>query len=215
MKVEPTGVVMMGICDVQTPKCKAKELSAITAVWTLPGRSQVNVCGDCLEEMVRAGEWEIPRSKISRHADVAVLNRNQNLALIIEVKKRPYHDAGLNGFSMRVHRNLVMHSGIPPRVFFMLALFPSPFFLWLPESACEVEAPPDFRIDCEEEMARFGDIHKITRNEYQLPERFVADWVSNILASPPPSDDSSKWLYGSGLFDAISKGKVMLEYRIE
>jgi hypothetical protein len=42
-KIEPSGVVMHGVCDIQTEHCTAKADGAITAVWGPPGRTQINV----------------------------------------------------------------------------------------------------------------------------------------------------------------------------
>jgi hypothetical protein len=36
-----------------------RSATKLTAVWTSPARLQINVCRPCLEEQVRAGEWEI------------------------------------------------------------------------------------------------------------------------------------------------------------
>jgi len=58
-EVEPTGVVMTGECSIKTEVCIAKKHGPITAVWAPPGRIQVNVCGACLDEKIRRGEWEV------------------------------------------------------------------------------------------------------------------------------------------------------------
>ena len=68
MKVEPSGVVMMGQCTIQTDVCTAKELAAITAVWGTPGRRQINLCRACLDEMIRRGEWEVEGARARRRA---------------------------------------------------------------------------------------------------------------------------------------------------
>ena len=64
-KVEPSGVVLVGVCEVQTGKCTAKSSSPITAVWTPPGRTQTNVCRACLEEKIRIGEWHVEGARVS------------------------------------------------------------------------------------------------------------------------------------------------------
>lgn len=69
MKIEPSGVVMMGHCTVQTEGCTAKELSAITAVWATPGRKQIDVCRECLEEMIRRGDWEVAGARVQNRPD--------------------------------------------------------------------------------------------------------------------------------------------------
>jgi len=66
MKVDPSGVVMMGVCQVQTAKCRGREFSPITAVWSPPGRTQLNVCGSCLEEKIRIGEWVVDGARVRR-----------------------------------------------------------------------------------------------------------------------------------------------------
>lgn len=68
MKVEPSGVVMMGQCTIQTEVCTAREVAAITAVWSTPGRTQINVCRACLDEMIRRGEWEVEGARARRRA---------------------------------------------------------------------------------------------------------------------------------------------------
>ena len=57
MKVEPSGVMLVDTCEIQTKRCVATSPAPITAVWTLPGRTQVNVCGACLDEQLRSGAW--------------------------------------------------------------------------------------------------------------------------------------------------------------
>ena len=59
MRVESTGIVMFGVCDVQVDRCVAKVPSPITAVWTTPGRNQINVCKACLDDQLRSGAWAI------------------------------------------------------------------------------------------------------------------------------------------------------------
>jgi hypothetical protein len=67
-RVEPTGVFFSGSCWIQTERCTAREWGALTAVWGPPGETQINVCGACLEEKVRAGEWEIRGARLRQPA---------------------------------------------------------------------------------------------------------------------------------------------------
>ena len=62
--VEQSGVVMHGVCDIQTDRCTAKAGGAITAVWGPPGRTQINGCRACLEEKMRRGEWEVKGARL-------------------------------------------------------------------------------------------------------------------------------------------------------
>lgn len=66
-KVEPSGVVMKGVCSIQTPRCTAKIEGPITAVWGEPGQTQINVCRMCLEEKIRLGEWEVEGARLLPH----------------------------------------------------------------------------------------------------------------------------------------------------
>jgi hypothetical protein len=63
-KVDPTGVVFSGVCHIQTDRCMAREWGPLTAVWGPPGRTQVNVCGACLEEMVRTHAWDVEGARL-------------------------------------------------------------------------------------------------------------------------------------------------------
>ena len=65
MKVEPTGVVMTGTCSVQTNRCVARTPAPITAVWTMPGVRQIDVCSACLDEQVRTGAWIVEGARPS------------------------------------------------------------------------------------------------------------------------------------------------------
>jgi len=65
VKVEPSGVVMTGTCSVRTERCVARSPAPITAVWTLPGKTQINVCSACLDEQVRTGEWIVEGARPS------------------------------------------------------------------------------------------------------------------------------------------------------
>jgi hypothetical protein len=67
-RVEPSGVVLKGGCHIQTSRCIAKEEGPITAVWSPPGRTQINVCRACLEEKIRLGEWEVEGARPREHA---------------------------------------------------------------------------------------------------------------------------------------------------
>lgn len=72
INIEPTGVLFKGVCDIQTEKCTARTIAPLTAVWSPPGRVQMNICGACLEEMVRRGEWQVKGARV-RRPEAAVL----------------------------------------------------------------------------------------------------------------------------------------------
>ncbi|MBI4806994.1 MAG: hypothetical protein HY795_17400 [Desulfovibrio sp.] len=87
MLIDTTGLIALGVCEVQTKQCEAKKLSSITAVLG-PGRQQINVCGACLEAKIRSGEWEVEGAatqKMRRRADIAILI-NKSIKAVFEVK---------------------------------------------------------------------------------------------------------------------------------
>jgi hypothetical protein len=66
-KVEPSGVVLKGICSIQTARCTAKKEGPITAVLGPPGRTQINVCRACPEEKIRISDWEVEGARLLQH----------------------------------------------------------------------------------------------------------------------------------------------------
>jgi hypothetical protein len=64
MKVEPSGVVLVGECSIKSAVCTALTPAPITAVWAPPGRTQINVCRKCLDEKIRKNEWEVEGARV-------------------------------------------------------------------------------------------------------------------------------------------------------
>jgi hypothetical protein len=64
-QVEASGVVMVGECTVRTRFCQALERGPMTAVWTLPARIQIDVCGACLHEKLENGDWHMEGTRPS------------------------------------------------------------------------------------------------------------------------------------------------------
>lgn len=206
MKVEPSGVVMIGECEIRTPFCTALTPAPITAVWGVPARRQTNVCGRCLEEMVRRGDWEIWGAKIPRKYDLAVYGRDEKLQLVVEVQNTPYkRSEELENWATRIRRNLVVHSGIPTYVYFLLAAYPAPFFLWGADEASE--AHPHYRFDVQAEMPRLHESKTIS--DYQQQVDAVYSWVTALMEEPLEASEQAAWLRDSGLYEAIRGGTIV------
>lgn len=63
--VEPSGVIFVGECSIQTEVCIAKTPKPITAVWGPPHqRTQINICRACLDEKIRTGEWYVEGARV-------------------------------------------------------------------------------------------------------------------------------------------------------
>jgi hypothetical protein len=211
MRIEPTGIVLQDVCSIQTEKCVAKQAAPITAVWTLPGRVQVNVCRSCLEEQVRSGEWEIQGARIERCADIVVYSQDNKPQLVVEVKKRRRNGVKPKAWATRIRRNLVVHSGIPSAPYFLLAVMPGHFYLWKDGDPTDPNKPPDFEINTLEALKPYFD--RLSKSpdqasEYEL-EAVVTSWLKDIVGSKRRSGQG--WLYDSGLFRVIRNGSVVMQ----
>lgn len=212
MRIEPSGVVMIGECEIQTPFCTALRPAPITAVWGSPGRRQINVCRRCLEEMVRLGEWENPGARIRRVFDLAVYDAAGYLQLIVEIKKRPYEVAtDLEDWATRIHRNLLTHSGVPSSAFFLFAVCPGPFYLWTKAEAPNPEISPQFTIDAQALLQDYQPSQPPRGGEEGWCEDMIQTWLWDLVQSQqtPGRDPSQDWLFQSGLYQAIQGGQVV------
>jgi len=212
MKIEPSGVVLVGVCEIQTPVCQALVPAPITAGWALSGRRQVNVCSACLEEQVRDGEWEVPGAHVRRRFDLVVYDTKDKLQLIVEVKSRPPSNTReALPWAVRIHRNLVVHAALTPAPFFLLVGFPEHFFLWKELESLRSDAEHDYSYqgsDLLEPFCGILDPESEVRIELQH-EKVVAAWLESLTrAKQPAARASTAWLRASGLFSAISGGSV-------
>lgn len=211
MRVEPSGIILVGVCEIQTSECVAREPSPITAVWAEPGRRQVNVCRPCLEEMVRAGSWEIPGARVHRRFDVAVFNPAGELVLVVEVKDLPRQPkVDLREWAWRVHRNLIVHSGVPASPFFLLVGVPTEFFLWTSRTSADPLDQPEFSVHDPDQLAPFYP-ESIVPGELrpETEEDAVAEWLRSLTATRRRHRYRAAWLVESGLLDAIRGGSVV------
>ncbi len=210
MRVEPSGIILVGVCEIQTAECVAREPSPITAVWAEPGRRQVNVCRPCLEEMVRSGSWEIPGARLHRRFDVAVFNPLGDLVLVVEVKNLPHRaEADLREWAWRIHRNLIVHSGVPASPFFLLVGFPTEFFLWTSRTSADPLERPEFSVRDPDQLAPFLT-ERIDGAEPrpEIDEEAVAEWLRS-LTTRGRHKRRAEWLVESGLLEAVRGGRVV------
>ena len=209
MKIEPSGVVLTGVCEVQTPVCQAVKPAAITAVWAVPARTQINVCRACLEECVRDGEWEIPGARIQQRADAAVYRPDGELMLVVEVKSNaPGDPHAAVQWAERVHRNLVLHSGVPGAPYFLLVGYPNSFFLWRqPFQASPFGGPDETYFGRLLEPYAESGVSLATDEGYEQ-ERIVGRWLEDAVRLNHPSPGPAPaWL--QQLFDELAGGTVV------
>jgi hypothetical protein len=214
MKVEPTGVVLMDVCGVQTEKCVARKVAPVTAVWTLPARIQVNVCRPCLEGQVRSGEWQIQGAKVERRVDIAVYSPDKRLVLVVEVKKKPKGKVVSGKWAMQVHRNLLAHSGIPSAPYFLLVVPPDAMFLWKNGNSSNAERAPDFQASAGELLEPYTKRLMPLRgsvDEYYYAELVVSSWLKELIKTELRDEAVPKLLKDSGLYAAIKNGTVVMQ----
>ena len=214
MKVEPTGIVLVDTCGVQTERCLAREPAAITAVWTLPGRIQINVCRPCLEEQVRSGEWEIQSARIETRADVAVYSADKRLMLVVEVKSRSKANKNLREWATLIHRNLIAHAGIPSAPYFLVAILPGSLYLWKHSDSFNIDRGPDYEVDAQGVLGPYFkqllSLGVEDASGYHL-ESLMTSWLKDVVNGAHLDDPSLGWLQDSGLYQAIANGSVVMQ----
>lgn len=211
MKIEPSGVILTGICDIRTALCQALTPAPITAVWVFPGRTQVNVCRACLEEQIRDGAWEVPGARVHRRFDAAVYAANGELALTVEVKSHvPSHPEEVTRWAVGIHRNLVAHAGMAPAAYFLLVGYPSHLHLWSRRTSHDLYAMPEYSYHGVDIFSSFLNAATESNTRVELQhERAVVAWLEYLTTMKElPALPYAEWLEESGLFAAIRGGTV-------
>jgi hypothetical protein len=197
---------MTGVCEVQTPVCQAREPAPITAVWLVPARDQINVCRACLEQRVRDGVWEIPGARIQRRFDIAVQDGAGRVQLVVEVKNAPPGPLPVQvDWATKIHRNLLLHAGIPPAPNFLLIGYPDTFFVWVSSRPGEFARSPDYVFDAPAVLAPYRALEDDAHAQGQ--ERVVAMWLEELLRSAPAAAPVAS-IDGSGGLNALVSNLV-------
>jgi hypothetical protein len=156
--------------------------------------------------MVRQGEWEIPGARIQQRADAAVYAPGGELMLVVEVKTAP--PAGRSDvleWAEKIHRNLVLHSGVPGAPYFLLVGYPGSLFLWRnPWQSNAFSEPDEVYFD-----AHLFDGVRGSGNESPADqEHTVAAWLEEAARNPGmlSGKPGAEWL--TALFEALKGGMV-------
>jgi len=148
MKIETSGVVFIGECEIQSPDCVALTPAPVSAVFTTPQRRQINVCRPCIEYMVRSGEWEIPNARIPGKSDHVIYDASRHpLVVLEEVQIPPHEQRTPRAWATRVHRNLLKHGAITNAPYFMLVAPGHAGYLWSQGNSEDAGSEPSFEID--------------------------------------------------------------------
>lgn len=146
-----------------------------------------------------------------QRADISVFSPDDRLQLIVEVKNK---QGASPDWAANMRRNLFAHSVVPTTPFFLLAL-PDHFYLWKDANPVNVVSP-DYEIDPRPILRKYTDTHERHLNklsEYGL-ELIINSWLNNLLDTDLTRENAEpheKWLFDSGLYDAIKHGSVRTE----
>jgi hypothetical protein len=207
---------MMGVCDVQTKECAARDPYPLTVVWEMPARRQINVCRPCLEEMVRTGDWIVPGSRIPARWDFGAFDKSGNLLLAIEVKtsstlvKRDFHR-----WALQIRRNLLLHSALPHSDAFLIICFPDALAFW-PNNALPEDAAPAYEYVGDDLLDSYAAkwMADASLPQFRRSEGAVDEWLHDVRNGKCDHDESSgaRWLRSSGLFGILrNEGTIIRE----
>jgi hypothetical protein len=141
-------------------------------------------------------------------ADIMVHDTGGNLQLVVEVKNRT--DAPIEWIS-RLRSNLLIHNLVPTSPYFILVL-PDYLYLWKHAETSEFQ-PPDFIASTPAvirlQMNQFATLLDNIA-EYGL-ELLIVSWLGRVMDAqldPESVPDELKWLFDSGLYQAIKHGTI-------
>jgi hypothetical protein len=201
MRIEPSGAVFIGECDIQSSRCTAKSPAPVSAVFSSPHRRQINVCRACLDYMVANGEWELDHSKIAETSDYIVSDERGCPLLVAEVKTPPPHEqANPSLWAMRVHRNLLVHGAVPLSRYFLLVAAPGTGYLWKRGEDFRPDDTPDFEFDLLSDFPELeGEAETISEDALAkaLPKAFFE--IGKLEGNVRQRD----WLTRSGLLEDL------------
>lgn len=147
----------------------------------------------------------------TRHSstwDLLVNNRNGQLTLVVEVKRKI--DASPE-WAAEFRRNILAHGTFPEAPHFLM-VFPDKFYLWSGVESHLDQSEPTYTIDAHPILQPYLEQTGLTADQIsgQSLELIVASWLAKIIYSEKSSediDDSQRWLIDSGLYAAIAGGQ--------
>jgi hypothetical protein len=148
---------------------------------------------------------------MSTRLDLVGYDRDDQLALVVEVKKK--QDASLD-WATQLRRNILAHGTFPNAPFFLLAL-PDRFYLWKNGVKNQETGDPTYAIDAKPMLKPYLERAGVDAEQIssQSLEFIIAAWLSELAYKKPNElDFSERWLVESGLYDALAGGH--LEYEV-
>jgi hypothetical protein len=145
-------------------------------------------------------------------ADIAVYSPDNRLQLIAEVKSKTGATAD---WAAQMRRNLLAHSAIPPTHFFLLAT-PEYFYIWKDGAESPEVKAPDSIVDARPIVDPYIKDTRISREQISDSslQLILTSWLSSLMNSRLSAESvpqSEKWLFDSGLYEAIKHGSIETE----
>jgi hypothetical protein len=126
---------------------------------------------------------------MSTRLDLAAYNRDDQLTLVVEVKKKQH--ASLDWVA-QLRRNLLAHDTFPNAPFFLLAL-PDRFYLWKNNGKKLEAGEPNYAIDAEPVLKPYLERAgiRVEQISSQSLELILTSWLNELVHKKPDELDSS------------------------
>jgi hypothetical protein len=140
--------------------------------------------------------------------DLSVDNRNGQLALVVEVKRKTNVSSE---WAAKLRRNILAHGTFPKAPYFLM-VFPDKFYLWSNAKAYQDQSEPTYTIDASPILQPYFERAGVTADQIggASLELIVTSWLGEVIHSdelPENIEASQQWLIESGLYAALAGGK--------
>jgi hypothetical protein len=140
--------------------------------------------------------------------DLSVDNRNGQLALVVEIKRKTNVSPE---WAAKLRRNILAHGTFPKAPYFLM-VFPDKFYLWSNAEAYQDQSDPTYTIDASPILQPYFERAGVAADQISGAslELIVTSWLGEIIHSdqlPENIDASQQWLIESGLYPALVGGK--------
>ncbi len=140
--------------------------------------------------------------------DLSVDNRNGQLALVVEVKRKTNVSPE---WAAELRRNILAHGTFPKAPYFLM-VFPDKFYLWSNAEAYQDQSEPTYTIDASPILQPYFERAGVTADQIggASLELVITSWLGEVIHSdqlPENIDASQQWLIESGLYAALAGGK--------
>jgi hypothetical protein len=140
---------------------------------------------------------------------LSVDNRNGQLALVVEIKRKTNVSPE---WAAKLRRNIFAHGTFPKAPYFLM-IFPDKFYLWSNAEAYQDQSEPTYTIDAAPILQPYFERAGVAADQVSGAslELIVTSWLGEIIHSdqlPENIDASQQWLIESGLYAALAGGKL-------